>query len=305
MAEIAVITGTTHGIGRVTARELARAGRKVVMLCRDVRAGQAVCEGIRREVVGASVRTVRCDLSSLASVRTAAESVRRECPAIALLINNAGAVNVRHRMSVDGFELTFATNHLGPFLLTALLLDHLTPTARIVNVASRAHRRARADFAAVTDPRASYGSVAAYARSKLANILHALALARRLSGTRICVNCLHPGIVATNLLPRWLRLVKPLFSEVVDAERGARTTLHLALSEAVAGVTGCYFDEQQRSALASPLALDLELQETLWRMSARWTGAPEIAFSPANPEQGNLEHNHGSGRSTEVTPCSP
>jgi retinol dehydrogenase 12 len=280
VTEVAVITGTTHGIGRVTARELARAGRSVAMLCRDVRAGWIVRDEILREVPGAAICVVHCDLASLASVRDAAAAVRADCPPVALLINNAATVSVRHRMSVDGFELTFATNHLGPFLLSALLFDRLTPTARIVNVASRAHLRGRMDFTAITDPRAHYRSAAAYAQSKLANVLHTFALARRLSGTRIRANCLHPGVVATNLLPKLLRVVKPLFSEVVGAERGARTTLHLALSESVAALTGRYFDEHQNPALAAPLAADVQLQESLWSMSMLWTGAPDFVYQP-------------------------
>jgi NAD(P)-dependent dehydrogenase (short-subunit alcohol dehydrogenase family) len=285
VGEVAVITGTTHGIGRVTARELARAGRTVVMLCRDLRGGRAVREEILRGVPDARVDVVHCDLASLASVRAAAAVVRADYPLLALLINNAATVCVRRQVSMDGFELTFATNHLGPFLLTALLLDRLGPTARVVNVASRAHLRGNLDLAAVTDARAGYRSVAAYARSKLANVLHTFALARRLSATRICVNCLHPGVVATNLLPRWLRIVKPLFSDVVDVERGARTTLHLALADRVTGLSGHYFDERQNPAPVSPLAADVALQESLWRMSRQWTGAPDI-----NPP-------------TEVNPC--
>lgn len=305
MDDIAVITGTTHGIGRVTSRELARAGRTVVMLCRDQRAGREVRAEILQAIRGASVHVVHCDLASFASVRASAAAVRRDFPAIALLINNAGMVSVHHRMSVDGFELTFATNHLGPFLLTALLADLLTPTARIVNVASRAHLRGRPDFERVTDPRARYGSVAAYARSKLANVLHTFALARRLSGTTVCVNCLHPGVVATNLLPRWLRAVKPLISEVVDVERGARTTLHLSLSDRVAGVSGRYYDEHQNPTLASTLAHDVELQESLWRLSALWTGAPDIASVHPRRVQSNLERNNDSDRPTEVKLCNP
>jgi NAD(P)-dependent dehydrogenase (short-subunit alcohol dehydrogenase family) len=276
LSGVAVITGTTHGIGRVTSRELARAGRTVVMLCRDLPAAHAVREEIIRQVAAATVQVVHCDLASLASVREGAAAVRRDFPRIDLLINNAGMVSTRHRMSVDGFELTFATNHLGPFLLTALLRDAFGKAARIVNVASRAHLRARMHLELVTDPRARYNPTAAYAQSKLANILFTFALARRLSGTGICVNCLHPGVVATNLLPRWLRLIKPLLSPVIlDPERGARTTLYLALSAEVAGVTGRYFDEHQNPRAASPLAQDVELQETLWKRSAQWTGVPQ------------------------------
>ena len=106
--------------------------------------------------------------------------------------------------------------------------------------------------------------------------MHTFALARRMAGTGISVNCLHPGVVATNLLPRWLRVIKPLLTPVVfDAERGARTTVHLALDQSVAGVTGRYFDEYQLPRAASPLANDVELQESLWNMSAVWTGAPQ------------------------------
>ena len=276
MSELAVITGATHGIGRVTSRELARAGKTVVMLCRDVTAASAVRFEIMRHAPRARIEVVRCDLASLASVREAAASVRRDYPPLGLLVNNAGMVSTRHRTSVDGFELTFATNHLGPFLLTALLSDHLDKAARIVMVASRIHYRGRLDLAAVTNARARYGATAAYARSKLANVMHTFALARRMAGTGISVNCLHPGVVATNLLPRWLRIIKPLFTRVVfDAERGARTTVHLALDQSVAGVSGRYFDEYQLPRSASALANDVELQESLWTMSAVWTGAPQ------------------------------
>ena len=273
MNEVAVITGTTHGIGRVTSRELASAGRAVVMLCRDVDAAQALRDDIRRQVAGAAIDVVHCDLASLDSVRAAAAAVRTGFGPIGLLINNAGMVSSRHRMSVDGYELTFATNHLGPFLLTALLIDHLDESARVINVASRVHYRGRIDFDRISNARAHYSAIAAYAQSKLANVLHSFALARRFAGTRRCANCLHPGVVASNLLPRWLRVVKPLISRVIlDCERGARTSLYLALSDQVAGVSGCYFDEYQQQQPAAALAYDLSLQESLWQASARWAG---------------------------------
>jgi len=275
VSELALITGTTHGIGRVTSRELARAGKTVVMLCRDVAAAGAVRDEVRRHAPGASLEVVHCDLASLASVRQAAAAVRRDYPPLGLLVNNAGMVSTRRRTSVDGFELTFATNHLGPFLLTALLLDHLDEGARIVTVASRIHYRGRLDLAAITDAGVRYGATAAYAQSKLANVMHTFALARRMAGSGISVNCLHPGVVATNLLPRWLRVIKPLITRVMfDAERGARTTIHLALDSGVSGVTGRYFDEYQLPRDAAPLANDVALQESLWKTSVAWTGAP-------------------------------
>jgi retinol dehydrogenase 12 len=268
---IAVITGTTHGIGAVTSRELARSGYTVVMLCRDYDAAMLERQAILGQVPGATVQVVRCDLASLRSVREAARTVSREFDRIALLINNAGIVSTLHRMSKDGFELTFATNHLGPFLLTQLLLDRIADDGRIVSVSSRVHYQGKLDLTRIADPKARYGSRAAYAQSKLANVLHTFALARRLAATRITVNCLHPGVVATNLLPRWLQLIKPLISRIIlDAERGARTTLYLALSNEVAGVSGQYFDENQAVQPAAAAANDLELQEALWQASERW-----------------------------------
>jgi len=275
MTDLAVITGTTHGIGRVTARELAKAGRTVVMLCRNAAAAAEVRDEIVAQIPQAAIHIVPCDLASLTSVRRSAQIVRRDFGPIALLINNAGRVSTRHRMSEDGFELTFATNHLGPFLLTELLLERMTPQGRIVNVSSRAHFKGRLELDGITDPKARYSSMAAYAQSKLANVLHTFALARRLSGTSITVNCLHPGVVASNLLPRWLRLIKPLLSPVIfDVERGSRTTLYLALANEVAGISGRYFDENQLPQPVSALANDVELQELLWRKSEGWVGLP-------------------------------
>src|SRR5208337_3285695 len=138
---IAVITGTTHGIGRVTARELARAGHTVVMLCRNLEAAAAVRGEIIAIAPAAAVHVVHCDLSSLASVGACADEVRKPFGPLALLINNAGLVSTHQRLSAEGYELTFASNHLGPFLLTARLLDRMAPAGRIVTVASRAHYR--------------------------------------------------------------------------------------------------------------------------------------------------------------------
>jgi NAD(P)-dependent dehydrogenase (short-subunit alcohol dehydrogenase family) len=132
------------------------------------------------------------------------------------------------------------------------------------------HYKGKLDLARIADPKARYGAQAAYAQSKLANVMHTFALARRLAATRITVNCLHPGVVATNLLPRWLQVVKPFISRVIDAERGSRTTLFLAMSGDVSGVSGRYFDENQAVQPAVAAANDVGLQETLWQASERW-----------------------------------
>ena len=271
--KVAVITGSTHGIGRVTARELARAGFRVVMLSRNPTLAARVTAELRQAAPGAAVDTVNCDLGALGSVRSAGAAVLGTVAGIDLLINNAGIVSTRHRMSVDGFELTFATNHLGPFLLTELLRGAMRPGGRIVSVASCAHLRGRLDLETVADARARYRPVAAYNRSKLANVMHTLALARRVAGTGVTANCLHPGVVATNLLPRWLQFIKPWISrQMLSEERGAQTSLYLALSPAVAGANGGYYDEHQRLTAPLPAATDVATQEALWSASARWVG---------------------------------
>jgi retinol dehydrogenase 12 len=272
---IAVITGTTHGIGRVTSRELARAGYSVVMLCRNLPAAAQLRAELCALVPQSEVHVVHCDLASLNSVRTCAETLRRDFGRIELLINNAGIVSSIRRRSPDGFELCFATNHLGPFLLTQLLLDRLSAGARIINVASWMHVRGRLDLQSIDARRALYSPTQAYAQSKLANVMFSFALARRLEGQDITVNCLHPGVVATNLLPRFLRAFYRLTGRAMfDAERGARTSLYLALAPEVAGLSGRYFDEQQRERAASVLARDIQQQELLWEASERWTALP-------------------------------
>jgi NAD(P)-dependent dehydrogenase (short-subunit alcohol dehydrogenase family) len=270
---LAVITGTTHGIGTVTGEELARAGYVVVMLCRNASAANVLAQQMIARTPGAEVAVVQCDLAELASVRAAAHQVLNRFPRIDRLINNAGIVSTRHRFSKDGHELTFATNHLGPFLLTRLLLPAMAPAARIINVASKMHYSGRMDLDTVDDPRARYRPVAAYSRSKLANVLDTFVLARQLAGRGITVNCLHPGVVNTNLLPGWLNVLRPLFKRfILTPEQGARTSLYLALDPTAAVLQGQYLDEHQQVQPAAAAAQDRELQDKLLTWSARWTG---------------------------------
>lgn len=254
------------------------------MLCRNLRAAEHVREQIAREVPAARIAVLPCDLASFQSVRACVRMLQGRFGPIARLINNAGTVSTLRRISPNGFELTFATNHLGPFLLTTLLLDRISSSGRIVNVASRAHYRVREfDLGQIATATGPYSGVSAYAQSKLANVLFTFALARRLQGTGITVNCAHPGVVATHLLPWWLRLVKPLMSRpIFDAERGAQVPLRLALAPELAAVSGCYFDEHQQVQAASALAIDVRLQESLWAASERWTRAGALGEFPAN-----------------------
>ena len=293
MAPVAVITGTTHGIGRVTALGLASAGYHVVMLCRDLPASQRTAEGIRTQAPGATIDSVYCDLAQLDTVRVAADRIIENCPPPSLLINNAGIATLRSRRTAAGMDYNFAVNHLGHFLLTELLRPRLAPAARIIIVASRAHFRGALDLAAVADPHERIGATHSYARSKLANVMHCLALARRLAGSDRSVNCLHPGVVATNLLPGWLVRIKRLLgSTMFDAERGAATTLHLALSPDVAGTSGRYFDECGVAQASSALSQDVALQEALWQRSLAWAELPDDARAPGPPDadQRTLPH---------------
>ena len=274
MRPLSVITGTTHGIGRVTARELARAGHQVVMLCRDVPLAQEVAAHIRAQAPAAAVEVIYCDLADLTSVRAAALEMREGHESIDRLILNAGMAATTRRRDARGMDLNFAVNHLGHFLLTELLRDRLKSRGRIITVASRAHFRGRLDLDAVADPRESIASMASYARSKLANVLHSFALARRLAGTGVTASCLHPGVIASNLLPRWVQFFQRyLRGQMLDEQRGARTTLHLALDADLEGSNGIYFDENARPQAASALARDTALQEALRQRSLQWVEA--------------------------------
>ena len=271
-----LITGGSDGIGYEAARELARLGANVVIAGRNPVKTASAASRIIEDTGNRSVRFMLADLSSQAEVRRLAAQVKEELPRLDVLINNAGAVFLSHRRSVDGIEMTFALNHLGPFLLTTLLLDLLrgSSPARIVNVSSGAHFSAR-DFRLEDLPMPeSGGGYRAYARSKLCNILFTYELARRLEGTGLTVNALHPGLVRTNiarnngLLGRIVNLL--IGAGGVSAARGARTMTYLASSPDVEGITGRYFVDC-RDVPSSALSYDAELAASLWELSERLT----------------------------------
>lgn len=272
MTTLSVITGTTHGIGRVTAMELARAGHAVVMLCRDTVAAGELAAQINAQSPGSSAHVIACDLSDLDSVRRAAASVIGDFGPIDRLILNAGMAARKRLRTPAGIDMNFAVNHLGHFLLTELLRGRLARGGRIITVASLAHYRARLDLDDVADPRERLSLLGSYARSKLANVMHSFALARQLEGSGVSANCLHPGIIASHLLPRWMLYVLGLVrGQLFDPARGARTTLHLALAADLGGANGQYFDEHAQPRQASALARDVALQDELWRRSREWT----------------------------------
>jgi NAD(P)-dependent dehydrogenase (short-subunit alcohol dehydrogenase family) len=282
---VCLITGTTHGIGQATARRLAEQGQTVVMACRDPNRAETLRGELVRSTGNPEVHWVRCDLSDLASVRACAAEVNERFAALDLLINNAATMTTRDRRSVDGIELTFATNYLGPYLLTRTLLDTLyrAPRARIVNVASTVHHGASLDLDGLTRGGGAtaerFRGLRVYARSKLAMVMFTLALAERLEGSRVTANCLHPGVVGTHitsntnpLLRVGMKIASPFMTSI---ERGADTTLFLATDPGIEGVSGRYFDQHQRCSEVGPAARDPQAREALWRLSARLCGLPE------------------------------
>lgn len=267
-----VITGASSGIGKVTARALAAAGAHVIMVARP----SPWAEAAHREIAAAGRADLEwADLSSQAQVRSLAERLRDR--PISVLINNAGAVFPTRQLSVDGVEATFATNHLGSFLLTQLLLPTLKANApaRIVNVASDAHRRGHIDL---NDLQAEkrYRSFRVYSDSKLANVLFTAELARRLEGSGVTANCLHPGVVRSGFarqysgLMKWIWKVGGLF--MISPKKGARTIVYLASAPDVADISGQYF-QRCRAVEPSRAARDPDLARGLWEASERMLGA--------------------------------
>ncbi len=268
-----VVTGANAGIGFATAESLARAGATTVVTARDQARGTAAVADLAART-GGDVQLVLFDLASLASVRAGAAELAARFGRIDVLVNNAGLVLSERRESVDGYEMTFAVNHLGPFLLTTLLLDRLVAPARVVNVASTAHNQARKGlpFDDLQNASHRYAPMRVYGQSKLANILFTTELARRLAGTGVTANCLHPGTVATSygrdgdatgVLAFGLKVIKPF---ILSPAKGAATSVYLASSPEVATVSGEYF-VKCRPKKPSAAARDAEAAARLWAVS--------------------------------------
>ena len=271
-----MITGGSDGIGYVAARELARMGATVVIAGRNNTKTAAAVARIIGETGNRDVRYLLADLSSQGDVRRLADQVKQQIPSLDVLVNNAGAIFLSNRRSVDGIEMTFALNHLGYFLLTTLLLDLLkasTP-ARIINVSSSSHFSA-GNFRLEDLPKpGSNSGYRAYGRSKLCNILFTYELARRLEGSGVTANALHPGLVRTNIARNngLLGRVVNFFigTRGVDAVKGAETLNYLATSPEVAGTTGKFFVDC-RAVPSSALSYDGGLASDLWELSERLT----------------------------------
>jgi NAD(P)-dependent dehydrogenase (short-subunit alcohol dehydrogenase family) len=277
--KVCLITGATSGIGRATAVAIAKMGAKVIVAGRDEKRCQQTVNQIKDETGNYYVYYLLGDLSVQAQVRQLAADFHSCYERLDVLVNNAGAVFFRRKLSADAIEMTFALNHLAYFLLTDLLLDTLKASApaRIINVASNSHTGAHLDFDNLEFKR-GYSPMRAYGRSKLANLYFTYELARRLKDTGVTVNAMHPGFVKTNMAANngWLvRLFLPLVHlSSLTPEEGARTIIYLASSPDVEAVSGKYF-VREREVASDPASYDESAAKRLWEVSEEMTLAPE------------------------------
>jgi NAD(P)-dependent dehydrogenase (short-subunit alcohol dehydrogenase family) len=279
--KVCLVTGATAGIGQVAATELCRNGAHVIIVGRSSERCAATQALIRTAAGADRVDSLVADLSSLSEVRRLAALVRERYPRVDVLLNNAGAMFWKRMESADGIEKTFALNHLSYFALTNLLLPLLKSSApaRIINVASDAHKGAFINFNDIQFTQ-KYSGWKAYQQSKLANIMFTYELARRIEGSRVTVNALHPGFVRTNFLQvfndapaGWL--IRSLANVVaMSPEKGARTSIYLASSPDALGVSGRYF-VKEKPVESSPQSRDQAVWERLWRLSMDMTGVGE------------------------------
>lgn len=273
-----MITGASSGIGRAAALGLARMGPDLVLVCRNRERGERAVEEIREQTGNDRLTLLIADLSSQAQIRALAKDFLASDRPLHVLLNNAGVIMLRRTETVDGIESTFAVNHLGYFLLTVLLLDRIQASApaRIVNVASHAHASAGGslDFDDL-EGRKRYGSMRNYGMSKLANILFTRELARRLEGTGVTANSLHPGFVGSNFAKNnglFARIGVALLRPIARSpEKGAETAVYLCSSPEVEGVTGKYFHDC-KPTWPKQFAQSDEDARRLWEVSERMTG---------------------------------
>lgn len=291
---ICLVTGATSGMGRATAQALAKSGATVVLVGRDEEKGAATTALIQRQTGNHAVEFMRADLSSQDEIRRLVARFGARHRHLNVLVNNVGALFLRRQQSVDGIEMTFALNHLAPFLLTDLLLDALRAgaPARVVNLSSYGHKAGHVDFYDLQFERRPYSGIAAYRQSKLADLLFTYELARRLARAPITVNAVNPGNVATHfgfdnfrfLRGAALKVAEGLYALAIrqTAEQGARTAVYLATSSEVAGVSGAYF-EKAVAVPSSAESMDSAAAKRLWDVSAELTGVRAVAASAGAP----------------------
>lgn len=278
--KVCVITGGTDGIGKAAAYGLAVQGARLLVHGRDPDKGARAVAELKARSRNPAIEFLQADFGSLAEVRRLAAAVMERTPRVDVLVNNAGGIFVKRTLSKDGYEMTFAVNHLAPFLLTHLLVDTLKSAgpSRIVTTASNAHRRAKISFDDLQTTR-KYSPMGAYASSKLANILFTRALAKRLHGTPVTATCVHPGFVRTNFGSNNENDVSPLLKRIFSLisrfartpEKGAETVVYLATSPEVEGASGGYYFDCKPTP-PSPAAQDDSAAEELWQASEHLVG---------------------------------
>ena len=271
--KICIITGANSGIGKATAIGLAKINATIVMICRSKERGEEAQKEIIELTGNKKVDLLLCDLSSQESIRKFVSEFKSKYQQLHILINNAGVMLSKRGVSVDGFEMNFAVNHLAPFLLTNLLLDALKNSApsRIINVSSAAHRMAKMDFDDLQSEKMKYRLMKIYGASKLALMLFSYELSRILEGTSVTVNTLHPGLVNTNLgqdQSSFSQGFAKLFFK--KPEKGAETSIYLASSQEVEGITGKYFAKKQQKQ-SSEESYNEDYAKRLWKLSAEMT----------------------------------
>lgn len=277
--KICIITGATSGIGRETAIELARQGATLVLPVRNLSKGNELKSEIIDKTGNTNVDIMECDLASFQSIRDFATAFLDKYDKLHILINNAGLWESEHKKSADGIEMTFAVNHLAPFLLTLLLLDVMKRSApcRIVNVSSEAHRSGKMNFNDLEGNK-SWNSLKSYGQSKLANILFTRKLAGMLEDENITVNCLHPGVVATRLFDKLPKiLVKLLSLFMISPAKGAQTSIFLASSPEVENISGEYFKKMKIKKTTAE-ATNKKVAERLWEISLKMTGLKQSSY---------------------------
>lgn len=269
--KICLITGGTNGIGKAAATAIARQGIHTIISYRNKAKAEKVIPEIKEQTGNQQVEGLYVDFESLASVKQMAEEFKKKYDRLDILINNAGIWETKWTETTDGIEKTFAVNHLAPFLLTNLLLDYLKKSApaRIVVTSSEAHRYAGIDFEDI-ECRKNFGTMKAYGQSKLANILFTKELARRLDGSGVIVNCLHPGVVRTGLFKKFPSTMTLLSSPfLITPEKGAETTVFLATSSDIENISGEYFSKKKIKN-PSLLAKDEAAAKKLWEISMQY-----------------------------------
>ena len=286
-----LVTGASSGIGLETVRALAEQGATVVLVSRGSGSGAEVAETLRRETGNSNLHYLPADLSSLADIRRVAAEFSKRFEHLDVLVNNAGAFFSKRKVTTDGFEQTFALNHLSYFLLTHLLLPKLlqSPAARVVNVASQAETFGRIH----DDPmlKENYGGWKAYSQSKLANLMFTYKLARALADTPVTVNALHPGAVATGfgggggVASTFFKLARPFLK---TPAQGAQTAIYLASSPAVAGISGRYYSSEKPMS-SSARSHDRAEQEKLWRVSSELVSLTDAEAAPLRNVGRNAE----------------